>query len=245
MTIIDQILKFFGEVILIGGSSAAVAYLLFQHLGKNWIDARFAERLEAFKHQQAIELSRLKVEVDSALSGTLKIQEREFAIIPDAWHKLTEAYSFTAAVTSPLQSYPDLERMSDAEVLEFLDGIKIRETQKAEIRQAHARARGKIYQEAVFWHTLHGAKKAVGELQNYVIAHGVFLPAHLKKMFQGMVPILHSALVNVEMGHAHQDFEMQTKAWEKVKAEAEPLHSEIEKAIEMRLHSHKNQQQLA
>jgi hypothetical protein len=242
MTIIDQILKFFGEVILIGGSSAAVAYLLFQYLGKGWIDARFAERLEAFKHQQAIELSRLKVEVDSALSGTLKIQEREFAIIPDAWHKLTEAYSFTAAVTSPLQSYPDLERMSDAEVLEFLDGIKIRETQKAEIRQAHARARGKIYQEAVFWHTLHGAKKSVGELQNYVIAHGVFLPAQLKKMFQDMVPILHSALVSAEMGHAHQDFKMQTKAWEKVKAEAEPLHSEIEKAIEIRLHSHKNQQ---
>jgi len=89
MNAVDQVLRFFGEVILYGGGSAAVAYLLFRHLGQGWIEARFAERLEAFKHEQAKELQRLKVEVESLLSGALKIQDREFAVLPEAWHKLS------------------------------------------------------------------------------------------------------------------------------------------------------------
>ena len=52
MTPVDQVLRFLGEVVLYGGGSAAVAFLLFQYLGKGWIDARFAERLEAFKEGQ-------------------------------------------------------------------------------------------------------------------------------------------------------------------------------------------------
>ena len=73
MNAVDEVLRFLGEVVLYGGGSATVAFLLFQYLGKGWIDARFAERLEAFKHEQAKELQRMKVEVESVLSGALKV----------------------------------------------------------------------------------------------------------------------------------------------------------------------------
>lgn len=48
MNTADQILKLVGTVALYGGGSAVVAYYIFRHLGKSWIDARFAERLELF-----------------------------------------------------------------------------------------------------------------------------------------------------------------------------------------------------
>src|SRR3989442_1732393 len=95
MPTIDVILKFIGEVVLYGGGSAACAYLLFQFLGKSWIENKFAQRLEAYKHQQQLELQHLKVEIESMLSGALKMQEREFQVLPEAWKKLDDAFGTT------------------------------------------------------------------------------------------------------------------------------------------------------
>ena len=238
MTPVDQVLRFLGEVVLYGGGSAAVAFLLFQYLGKGWIDARFSERLEAFKHAQAKELQRMKVEVESLLSGALKIQEREFTVLPEAWHKLNDAYSLTGWVVSPLQQYPAVSRMHEGELEEFLADSELLETQRARVRATSGRSRDDAYQDIIFWHRLNRAKKAVSELQNYTISHGLFLPPPLKQQFSEMRPLLWSALTAVEVGREATDHKMQTQAWTDLQAKGEPLHKIIEQSIEHRLHSH-------
>lgn len=238
MNTVDQVLRFFGEVALYGGGSAAVAFFLFRHLGKGWIEAQFAERLEAFKHEQAKELQRLKVEVDSLLSGALKIQDREFTVLPEAWHKLNDAYSLTGWIVSPFQEYPAISRMFDDELDEFLDASELLETQRSRVRASEGRDRDKAYQDIIFWHRLNKAKKAVGELQNYTISHGLFLPPPLKQQFAEMRPILWEALTDIEVGHEASDNKMRSQAWKDLQAKGEPLHQAIEKAIEQRLHSH-------
>ena len=97
----DQILRSLGEFIAYGSGAAGVAFLLFRYLGKSWIESKFSERLEQFKHQQAIEIQRLRVKIDSTLSGVLKIQEKEFETLPEAWSKLDEAYGHVTALVSP------------------------------------------------------------------------------------------------------------------------------------------------
>lgn len=238
MTAVDQVLRFFGEVVLYGGGSAAVAFFLFRHLGKGWIEARFAERLEAFKHEQAKELQRLEVEVESLLSGALKIQDREFTVLPEAWHKLNDAYSLTGWVVSPLQEYPAISRMSDDELEEFLATSELLATQRTRVRTSERANRDNTYQDIIFWHRLGKAKKAVSELQNYTISHGLFLPPPLKQHFAEMRPILWEALANVEVGREANDGKMRSEAWKGLQEKGEPLHQAIEKAIEQRLHSH-------
>jgi len=238
MDTIDQVLRYLGEVVVYGGGSAAVAYLLFQHLGKGWIDARFSERLEAFKHEQAKELQRLKVEVESVLSGALKLQDREFAVLPEAWQKLSEAYSLTAWFVSPMQQYPAVGRMDTAELDEFLADSELLESQKTKVRAAVSRERDKIYQAEIFWHRMARAKKAYGELQGYVAKHGLFLPPPLKQHFNDMLPILWSALTAKEVGHEAEDWKMQSEAWKELQAKGEPLHKLVEEKIAERLHSH-------
>jgi len=239
MTPIDLFLRFLGEVVLYGGGSAAVAFLLFQYLGKGWIDARFSEQLEAFKHEQAKELQRMKIEVESLLSGALKIQEREFTILPDAWHKLNEAYSVTTWLVSPMQQFPAVGKMDDDELDEFLAGSELTETQKSRVRSSSGwKSRDDEYQSIIFWHRLHRAKAAVGELQNYTISHGLFLPPSMKQQFSEIRPLLWNALIAVEVGHESEDYKMRSDAWKELQAQAEPLHKAIEAAIEHRLHSH-------
>ncbi len=242
---VDNILKFFGSVTLYGGGAAAVAYFLFRHLGKGWIDARFAERLELFKHDQAKEIQRLKIEVESILNGALKIQEREFTILPEAWAKLDDAYSATYALTSPVQAFTAVGRMSGVELDEFLATSTLTESQKQSIRDAptsFSSSRGPnrdaVYQDIVFWYELHTVKQSVRELQNYVASNGLFLPPDLKKMFKEMTPLLWSAVVTLEASHEGRAPKMRGEAHQKLLESAVPLHEAIEKAIEERLHSH-------
>lgn len=135
----DQILRSLGEFIAYGSGAAGVAFLLFRYLGKSWIESKFSERLEQFKHQQAIEIQRLRVKIDSTLSGVLKIQEKEFETLPEAWSKLDEAYGHVTALVSPLQQYPNLDGMTPARLNEFLDESELFGTQKDEIRQSSAK----------------------------------------------------------------------------------------------------------
>ena len=56
----QEILKFIGRAVTYGGGGAVVAFLLFRFLGSKWIESKFAESLEAYKHAQAKELEAVK-----------------------------------------------------------------------------------------------------------------------------------------------------------------------------------------
>ena len=65
---IEQLLKSVGEVLAIYGGAGVVGFVLFQYLGKKWIEKKFAEKLSDYTHLQNVELQRLRVEIDSLLS---------------------------------------------------------------------------------------------------------------------------------------------------------------------------------
>lgn len=232
----DAVFKFLGEMVAYGGGAAVIAYLLFQHLGKQWLENKFAQRLEEHKHQQAIELQRLRVEIDSLLSGALKIQECEFRCLPEAWHKLDEALGLVRWLVSPGQEYPNLDRLSSEELEEFLQSTEFTETQKERIRSS--RTRLQEYQDIEFWHRLHRVKKPVSDLQNLVARNGIFFPVTLKAKFDQICELLWSAVVSKEVGFEAKDYKMQREGWTEVKDKAEPLYKAIEAEVQNRLHSH-------
>lgn len=173
-----------------GGGAAFIAYLLFQYLGKTWIENKFSERLDQLRHQQALELQRLRVEIDALLSGAIKLQEKEFSVLPEAWTKLDEAHSLVAWLVSPMQQYVDVNQMNSPHFEEFLSGTELTELQKDEVR--NSRDRNKTYQDIVFWHRLQRIRVAFGELQTYVARNGIFLPPELKDKFAKITETLWS-----------------------------------------------------
>jgi inorganic triphosphatase YgiF len=219
-----------------GGGSAAVAYFLFQWLGKTWIENKFAQRLDQLRHQQALELQRLRVEIDAMLSGALKLQEKEFSVLPEAWAKLDEAHGLVSWLVAPYQQYADVNRMNSIQLDEFLAGTDFYESQKQDIR--NATDKNKTFQDISFWHRLNKVKNAFSELQTYVARNGIFLPPALELKFRTIAEMLWSAVISKEVGHEAKDWKMQREGWEKIKAEAEPLYLDIKTNIQDRLHSH-------
>jgi len=236
MTVTEQILRFIGEVVVYGGGAAAIAYLVFQFLGKSWIENKFAQKLEQYKHQQALELQRLRMEIDSMLSGALKIQEKEFETLPEAWRKLDEAYGRVSALVSPAQEYPGLDRMNAVQLEEFLGGSELLESQKQVIRESSEKV--DAYREAIFRHRLHAVKKSCADLHNYVVQYGIFFPPPIKDKFTKASEELWSAVSYKQVGQEAKDYKMQNEGWKKIKADIDPLYRALESDVHTRLQSH-------
>ena len=163
----DDIQRFVIEVITVGGGAAAIAYGIFVWLGKKWLEGKFAERLEAFKHEHTLQLEQYKYEINSLFNRVSKIHEREFEVLPTAWSKLQEAVGQVAQFTNPLQQYPDLDNMSETQVEEVLAKTGMTESQKEGIR--HSDNRNQAYIKTIFWYDLNEAKKSVRVFHNYLL----------------------------------------------------------------------------
>jgi hypothetical protein len=139
-------------------AAAAAAYATFQFLGKKWLDAHFAVRLEKFKHDQNQEIERLRYRINALMDRTTKLHQHEFEVLPEVWHKLGIAFTAASNFTSRTTSYPDLDRMSEPQYTEFLASSELLSWQKEELLKAGNR--NNLYQKMIFWHRLHDVKSA-------------------------------------------------------------------------------------
>jgi hypothetical protein len=235
----EQLFQFLGKVALYGGGSVALAFAVFRYLGKSWIENKFAKSLEEFKHEQVIEVQRLRVEIESMLSGALKLQELEFKVLPEAWKRLDDAYGLACWITASFQEYPSIEGMTDTELLEYFSKAHpdLLDSQVTRIIGASGRDRDDRFHELISWQRLNRARKAVGELETYVAGNGLFLPPTLKAKFLEIIPIIRGAITTTETSQQFKDYKMRRGAGTDL-ATVAPLHKAIEKAIEDRLHSH-------
>jgi hypothetical protein len=239
MNLTDQLFKYVGEFVFVGGGGAAVAFALFQYLGKGWIENRFAERLESFKHQQVLELQRLRVEIESMLSGALKLQDLEFNVLPEAWKRLDEAYGLARWITSAVQQYAAVEKATDIEFEEILQKTlpDLRDSQRTTLLAAQPRERQRQYEKLITWKRYNRALKAINDLDAYIASKGLFLPAALKERFREIIPVIRSSLISVETSLEFEDYKMRRGAGTDL-ATVEPLFKAIENAVGERLQSH-------
>jgi hypothetical protein len=129
--IFSEILKFIGGVAAVGAAMTACAYAIFRVFATKWIETRFSERLEQFKHQQNQEI---RFRINTMMDRTVKLREREFGVLPDTWSLLTDAFFTIEPVAIGFQQYPDLNNMSPERLDEFLDAGPLTPVQKTELK---------------------------------------------------------------------------------------------------------------
>lgn len=107
----DSILRFLGQMITVGGGAAAIAYLIFQRLGKKSIDNYFEKRLQDHKHELIKQLETYRYEISALFNRITKIHEKEFEVLPLAWANLQKTVGKVAELTSFFKTYPDFRNM--------------------------------------------------------------------------------------------------------------------------------------
>lgn len=227
-------------VVAAGGGGAAVAVLVIRSFGDRWLQAKFDRQLEDVRHQQNVELSRLRIEIDSMLSGALKLQEREFEVLPTLWANVFEAHRHTAGVASPLKTFPDMRRASELQLDEFLSGTPLSDSQKDEVRNASNRT--EVYGGIIFRYQMGDAQDMHKKMQIFIAQNAIFIPDAILAKVRALGALLWHVIVHYRTGHEAEEFKMMTAAWEKLDTEAKPLMDEIEALVRERLQSHREKQ---
>lgn len=138
----------------------------------------FSQRLNNLKHQQDLEVARLRIEIDSMLNGALRLQEKEFEILPKLWELLDKCFWQLSFVTNPFKSYADIDMMNDDQVEELLAKTQFPESQKKAVRQA--KVKSKPYVSYLDFERACDALNTTTELGNYLSLNGIMMPLDLK-----------------------------------------------------------------
>ncbi len=194
---IAEVLTWIGGAVVASGTLGVAVYGVFKLLGEKWLNAKFEERLAAYKHAQQRELEHLKFEINSLMDRTVKLHQKEFDVLPEAWGRLTDAHGITAAVTSALQQYPDLNGMHEEQLAEFLEECDLLKWQKAELLSITDKNR--YYIKAVNLKKISRARDACVEFGVYLLKNGIFIPEPMKSKFSELDHIIYSALIEHEL----------------------------------------------
>ncbi len=119
--------------------SIIAAYQLFKWLGSKWIEAKFSERLESYKADQARELERLKHNINSVFDRARRLHDKEFAILPDLWAKTVDSYYATQAYVHGMNFYPDVSRTPDDVLEEIMDKREFSASEKKQVLESSER----------------------------------------------------------------------------------------------------------
>jgi len=231
-----ELSSFLFELVAYGGGSVALAFIIFRYLGTSWIENKFAQKLELFRHEQAKELERLKLDIDSVLSGKIKLQEKEFETLPKVWELLDTAYGAVTNLVSSFFKMPNLNEMSVERLNEYLESTEFKETFKNDIRQAPDK--NQEFQSINFLYQLRDVKASCSDFHNYVVREGIFFPKPLKDKLTKVTEALWSATASKEVGKQYDNYRWEIDGFDKVQKEIKPLYFEIEGEIHRRLQIH-------
>lgn len=211
-----------------------VAFGAFVWFGKRFIENWFKKDLEDYRHRQNQELEQLRYKINSLFDRVTKIHDKEFEVLPIGWRKLQDALGDSSHIVSPIKKYPQLNRMSEQQVKDFLNKSDLTNYDKEQLLGVEDKE--KFYEERIFWYELDRAEKSLTDFHNYLLYNKIFLDSDLFVQCKKMDDLLYNALSSSEIGRKAQDHNLVVEAYNEIKEKADPLAKEIEKLVQKRLH---------
>ena len=109
------------------------------------------------------------------------------------WCRLLNAYAGFQNLSSPIQSFPNLNRYSAEQLEAFLETCDVHDFQKEELRRSDDRL--SYYQEIDYWFKLSKASGVFQEFCTYLHYNKIFLSRDLFELFTK----IESALIETEV----------------------------------------------
>ena len=176
--VIKTVASWISYIIVGGGGLSLIVYQIFKHLGAKWLDARFEERLQNLKHEQAQVIERMRFKISTLLDRATKLHQREFEVLPEAWAKANDAYWKASQVLAIMREVLDLDGMSGPQRENFIVKSRLMDWQKDEVRAADDKS--KDYDEKIFWHDMSEAQSKAVESFRYLGVYGIFIEEKLR-----------------------------------------------------------------
>lgn len=234
----NELLAILGKTVIYLGGGVAIAVGVFKFLGKSYIDHKLAARLEALKHDQSVIVAKLKVEIDSMLSGALKFQERDFHVLPGVWDKLYQASTHINWYTSRANSATRVTELEDFQFVEWVDTLEFGPFHKSELKRAQPEDRQALFDQIEFSNNTSKVRQKFGEFQQFVEANAIFFSPELKEKLKAIEKALWEQISDRQTLTQMKEWGLAKDPSTTFENVIPPLRDEIEELIRQRLQSH-------
>jgi hypothetical protein len=190
--------------------------------------------MEEFRLQQNLEYEKYRFEINKLFNKVSKIHEKEFEILPTLWHKLQDAFGLFVSLSSPIQSYPDLNRYSRNELNSFVERCELFDFQKEELLKSDDKL--KYYEEKSYWIRLSKAREPLKEFRIYLSRNKIFLSKDLFDLFSEIEIKLIETESIIETMPGKESWKERSDAFWKLRIDGEKVLEKIETEIQKRLH---------
>jgi hypothetical protein len=145
-------------------------------------------KLTAFKHEQSQEIEKLRADLNHLQDRGVRSNEMEYQALVAAWEGFIDAYHATHASIGKLVQRPDLNRMDEAELEEWLENSKLEPDAKKYIKRSTDKINALSRIERS--NDLNDCQKAIWEAQKTVRHKGVFIPTYIEQEFDRALAVL-------------------------------------------------------
>jgi hypothetical protein len=206
-----------------------VAFGLFRFLGEKWIESKFAERLEAYKHAKVKNLEEVRFRISSIFNRVTKLHDKEFEILPEVWGKLNDAYLAVLRCVYRIRQHPDLNRLSEDQLQDFLTKNGFPEKEIQSVKQSDDRIVS--YGNVITYRQIGEADLATLEFRATLTKYRIFLMPDLRERFDNIEERLSAIWISHRVGVQSKNEGMGIQSLTEHQKPIELLMKEIEELV--------------
>jgi hypothetical protein len=231
---IEMLSALVGKIIIFGGGSVAIAYGFFIFLGKKWIENKFATQLEEYKTNQNKELEDFRYKIRTLFNRIVKIHEKEYEVLPEAWVKLHDARDSVSFLVKPWQSYPNFNRLKESNIRELLK-TKYKWSDKQITELIDAENKDIFFNKVIFNQSCDDTQKKIIDFHRYIVRNSIFMSKELKEQFSKADDLMWTSFVNKKVGEEYGNFEKIQKSYKELEENVNSILDTIENLVQKRL----------
>jgi len=164
----------------------------------------------------------------------VKIHEKEYEFLPEAWLKLHDAKDYISFLVYPVQTHPDFKYLKDDDIRESLKkNYKWSDEQIAKLIKASDR--DKFFKEADFCQRSDETQNKIVDFHRYIIRNSIFMSQELKEQFSKADDLMRKSFVARKVGQEYKDFERIQESYEKLDNNIDNIIDAIEELVQKRL----------
>jgi hypothetical protein len=220
--------------VLLAGA-VTLSFLAFRFFSAKWLDTKFSERLESYKHAQQRELEALRFKINGLIDRASKIYGKEYEHLPNLWFELNTAYRSARYLLGGLRQFPDLDTMTPDQLEQFLDRSDLEEWQKTELKAAS--------RKTTYWsrcQDFRAFNKAVEdhvEFRASLSKYAIFFSEDMRSDFENTSNMIWDVIVEYDIFWLNRDPDVKTQrtAREEMRINGEQRLKVLEKSVRDRL----------
>ncbi|WP_404403132.1 hypothetical protein [Pelagibacterium halotolerans] len=199
------ILQALGVLASVGATGfvlVTVAYWFFKLFAEKWLDAKFKRQLTELEHAKLQELEHIKFEVAKLLDRNVKLNEREFELLPDLWEKAIDAHAVTQSSLSPFQRYAVLRKMNATQIEEHFQELGLQKWEREKILSS-----GDVdqeYQRVMTARRIDAARSAARDFEIARRRFGIFAQSDIDDALKNLADLLFDAIFEAELEFEHE-----------------------------------------